>query len=70
MTFTAVYRGHDLTQAQLDAMTVVLNESLNGKHRGQKKFNAAFEAKCVELGCPIPEGIGPKGPDPVRKRSR
>ena len=59
-----------MTQAQLDSMTVVLNEQAEGKHQGMKKFHAAFEAQCKADGCPIPEGIGPKGPDPVRKRVR
>lgn len=67
---SVTHRGHVLTQAQLDAMTLVLNEQLGGQHKGLKKFTAAFERKCAERGCPIPEGIGPKGPDPAPKRRR
>jgi len=65
-----IYRGHQMNQAQCDCMTIVLNEQMEGKHRGMKKLNAAFERVCKEKGCPIPDGIGPKGPDPIRKRSR
>lgn len=67
---SAVFRGHTLNNKQCACLTMILNEQLNGKHRGMKKFHAAFEAKCAEKGCPIPEGIGPLGPDPEPKRKR
>lgn len=65
-----IHNGHELSQAQLDCMTIVLNEQLGGQHKGMKKFKAAFERKCKERGCPIPEEVGPKGPDPSSKRRR
>jgi hypothetical protein len=64
----AIHRGHKLVQPQLDCLTEILNEQLDGKHRGIKKFNEAFERRCREKGCPVPEGIGPHGEDPKRKR--
>lgn len=65
-----IHRGHELTQPQLDCFTRILNEQMNGKHRGQVKMEAAFEALCAEKGCPIPEGVGPKGLKPEKKRKR
>lgn len=65
----AIHRGHKLEQSQLDCLTEILNEQqTQGKHRGMKKFKEAFERRCQEKGCPIPEGIGPYGEDPKRKR--
>jgi len=67
---SVIHRGHELTQPQLDCFTIILNEQMNGKHRGQAKLEAALEAKCVEKGCPIPEGVGPHGLKPEKKRNR
>lgn len=48
-----IHHGHELTQQQLDAIVPVLNEAMNGKHRGKKRLEAAIDKALQEAGCPV-----------------
>lgn len=48
-----IHHGVALTQQQLDAIVKVFNESMQGKHRGIKKLEAAIDAALEAAGCPV-----------------
>lgn len=48
-----IHRGVVLNQQQLDAIVPVLNQSMDGKHRGRKRLEAAIDKALEEAGCPV-----------------
>lgn len=55
-----IHNGHELTQEQLDAITPVLKDSMNGRYRTKKKFHEAIDKALQEAGCPLPVDATPE----------
>lgn len=47
------HRGVELNQQQLDAIVPVLYESMQGRHRGKLRFEAAIDRALEAAGCPV-----------------
>lgn len=62
-----IHRGHVLNQQQLDAILPVLRESMNGRHRGKKKLEAAIDQALEAAGCPVPAEACTTEPAPGAK---
>ena len=50
---SVIHHGVKLTHQQLDAIVPVLNESMQGKHRGKKRLEAAIDRALEAAGCPV-----------------
>lgn len=58
-----IHHGVALTQQQLDAIVPTLNESMQGRHRGKKRLEAAIDAALEAAGCPV---VKPAEPAPCK----
>lgn len=48
-----IHHGVALNQQQLDAIVPVLNESMQGMHRGRKRLLEAMDRALEAAGCPV-----------------
>lgn len=48
-----IHHGVELNQQQLNAIVPVMNEAMNGKHRGKNKLEEAVDKALEAAGCPV-----------------
>ena len=48
-----IHHGVELDQQQLDAIVPVMNEAMNGRHRGKKKLEEAVDKALEAAGYPV-----------------
>lgn len=55
MAFKLVIRGVTLNQTQLDAITPIVDNNMQGQYKNVKKFEEACVQAMIDAGCPIKE---------------